>query len=98
MTTVKRKSTVPYYACAGVWVLYAALFPLYKPGHYVLVLLASALVFGLFKAYRTLRPLMVSATVAEQRAAYENSVEDFERAKGQLQDNVDEQQARLKSS
>jgi len=49
MTTVKRKSTVPYYACAGVWVLYAALFPLYKPGHYVLVLLASALVFGILR-------------------------------------------------
>jgi hypothetical protein len=46
VTTVKRKSAVPYYACGGVWLLYAALFPLYKPWHFILVALTSALVFG----------------------------------------------------
>ena len=61
------------------------------------IAIALALVFGFYKAYRTLRPLRDSAAVAEQRAAYENSLEDFERAKGQLQDNVDEQLARLES-
>ena len=46
MATVKRKSTVPYYACAGVWALYALLFPLYRFSHFLLVALVSALVFG----------------------------------------------------
>ena len=36
MATVKRKSAVPYYACGGVWVLYAALFPLYRVSHFAL--------------------------------------------------------------
>ena len=30
MATVKRRSTVPYYAAAGTWVIYALLFPLYR--------------------------------------------------------------------
>ncbi|MBO4914126.1 MAG: 5-bromo-4-chloroindolyl phosphate hydrolysis family protein [Oscillospiraceae bacterium] len=49
METVKRKSTVPYYACGGVWLLYAVLFPLYKPSHFLLVAAASALVFALMR-------------------------------------------------
>ena len=49
MATVKRKSTVPYYAAAGVWVLYALLFPLYRFGHFVLVAAASAVVFVLMR-------------------------------------------------
>ena len=50
MATIKRKSAVPIYAAAGTWVLYAALFPLYKLGHFVLVAIASALVFLLMNA------------------------------------------------
>ena len=49
MATVKRKSVVPYYACGGVWVLYALLFSLYKPGHFVLVAVMSLVVFGLMR-------------------------------------------------
>jgi hypothetical protein len=49
MATVKRKSVVPYYACAGVWALYAALFPLYRVGHFLIVAVVSALVFGLLR-------------------------------------------------
>ena len=44
MATIKRKSAVPIYAAAGTWVLYAALFPLYKVGHFILVAIVSALV------------------------------------------------------
>ncbi len=51
MATVKRKSTVPYYACAGVWVLYAALFPLYRPAHFLIVAAVSALVFGALRLF-----------------------------------------------
>lgn len=49
MATVKRKSTVPYYACAGVWVLYAALFPLYRVTHFLLVAVLSLAVFGVMR-------------------------------------------------
>ena len=49
MATVKRRSVVPYYACGGVWVLYAALFPLYKVSHFMLVGVASVLVFALMR-------------------------------------------------
>jgi hypothetical protein len=47
VATVKRKSTVPYYACALVWALYAAFFPLHRFEHYQLVASLSAAVFGL---------------------------------------------------
>lgn len=49
MTTVKRKSVVPYYAVGGVWLLYAALFPLYRTGHFILVGAASLAVFLLLR-------------------------------------------------
>ena len=49
MATVKRKSTVPYYALGGVWLLYAALFPLYKPGHFVLVAIMSLIVVAIMR-------------------------------------------------
>ena len=48
--TVVRKSTIPYYACGGVWLLYALLFPLYRFGHFFLVTVASAAVFLLLRA------------------------------------------------
>ena len=49
MATVKRKSVVPYYACGGVWVLYAARFPLYRASHFALVALVSLIVFGVMR-------------------------------------------------
>ena len=50
MATIKRRSAVPIYAAAGTWVLYAALFPLYKAGHFILVAVVSALVFLIMNA------------------------------------------------
>lgn len=50
MATIKRRSAVPIYAAAGTWVLYAALFPLYKVGHFALVAIVSVLVFLLMNA------------------------------------------------
>ena len=50
MATIKRKSAVPIYAAAGTWVLYAALFPLYKVGHFILVAVVSAAVFLIMNA------------------------------------------------
>lgn len=47
MATVKRRSTVPYYAAAGTWVLYALLFPLYRVPHFIIAAAASAVVFAI---------------------------------------------------
>lgn len=41
---IVHKSAAPLYATAVVWVLYALLFPLYKPVHFVIAIAASALV------------------------------------------------------
>ena len=42
MKQVVRKSTIPLYAAAATWLLYALLFPLYRPLHYVLAAGAAA--------------------------------------------------------
>ena len=41
---IVHKSAAPLYATAVVWVLYALLFPLYKPVHFLIAIAASALV------------------------------------------------------
>lgn len=52
MATVKKtmKSAVPYYAAAAVWVAWAALRDLYKPGQFAFVAVLSAGVFLLLRA------------------------------------------------
>ena len=52
MAAVKktRKSTVPYYAAAAVWVAWAALRDLYRPGQFAFVAVLSAGVFLLLRA------------------------------------------------
>lgn len=50
MATIKQKSAVPIYAAAGTWLLYAAIFPLYKTGHFLFVGMISAAVFLLMNA------------------------------------------------
>ena len=42
MKKIVRKSAGPLYAAAAVWVLYALLFPLYRPVHFLVALAASA--------------------------------------------------------
>ena len=44
MKQVVRKSTIPLYAAAATWLLYALLFPLYRPLHYVLAAGAAAVI------------------------------------------------------
>ena len=46
MKKIVHKPAAPLYAAAAVWVLYALLFPLYRVGHFVIVLAASAAVYG----------------------------------------------------
>lgn len=52
MATVKkvRKSTVPYYAAAAVWIAWAALRDLYTPGQFAFVAVLSLGVFLLLRA------------------------------------------------
>lgn len=45
MEKEKRTSTIPFYTVAVLWLVYALLFPLYKPMHYVLLAVVSAVVF-----------------------------------------------------
>ena len=45
MKKIVHKSAAPLYAAAGVWVLYALLFPLYRVTHFLVVMAASAVVY-----------------------------------------------------
>lgn len=51
--TVKkvRKSTAPYYGAAALWVVYAAVFDLYKINHFVFAAVLSAGIFMLLRAF-----------------------------------------------
>ena len=52
MREIKRKSVVPIYGAAAVWVLYCLLLPLYKPSHLLyVILLSAAAYFGLSKVF-----------------------------------------------
>ena len=46
---IVHKSAAPLYAAAVVWVLYGLLFPLHRLTHFIVVILASALVGGIAK-------------------------------------------------
>ena len=50
MKKIVHKSAAPLYAAAVVWVLYALLFPLYSIIHFIIVIVASALVYLVAKA------------------------------------------------
>ncbi len=51
MKTVKKRSVVPVYAVAVVWILFTFLHGLATPGDYLLVILASLIVFFLFRHF-----------------------------------------------
>lgn len=50
MEITARKPVAPFYAVAVLWLVYALLFPLYAPTHYILLAAASAAVFFLVNA------------------------------------------------
>lgn len=45
---IRKKSVVPIYALAIVWLLYALFFPLYKLWHFILLIVIAAVVYFLF--------------------------------------------------
>lgn len=50
MEMTVRKPVAPFYAVAVLWLLYAMIFPLYAPTHYILLAAASAAVFFIVNA------------------------------------------------
>ena len=50
MKKIVHKSAAPIYAAAVVWVLYGLLFPLYNLIHFIIVVVASALVYFIARA------------------------------------------------
>ena len=53
MKKIVHKSAAPIYAAAVVWVLYALLLPLYKPGHFMMAAAASVVVFLIARIFCT---------------------------------------------
>lgn len=51
MKKIVHKPAAPLYAAAAAWVLYALLFPLYRPGHFVIALAASAVIYGIARLF-----------------------------------------------
>ena len=51
MKKIVHKPAAPLYAAAAAWVLYALLFPLYRLGHFVIALAASAVVYGIARLF-----------------------------------------------
>ena len=45
---IRKKSVVPVYALAVVWLLYSLFFPLYKLWHFILLIVIAAVVYLLF--------------------------------------------------
>lgn len=45
---IRKKSTVPIYALAAVWLIYSLFFPLYKLWHFILLAAIAAVVYFLF--------------------------------------------------
>ena len=50
MKEIRKKSVIPVYGVAAVWILYCALFPLYKTWHFIALACSSALVFVILSA------------------------------------------------
>jgi hypothetical protein len=46
---VVKKSVLPIYAAAGMWLIYCLFFPLYALWHFLVVIAATAVVFVIFK-------------------------------------------------
>ena len=50
MIEIKEKSIIPVYGLAAAWVLYCALFPLYKTWHFIVLACSAALVYVVLSA------------------------------------------------
>lgn len=46
---IVKKSVLPIYAAASMWLIYCLFFPLYALWHFLVVIAATAVVFGIFK-------------------------------------------------
>jgi hypothetical protein len=66
-----RKPVAPFYAAAVIWLVYACLFPLYEPVHFILVAAVSAAVFTLVNLLcrNTGKPAAAAAAETEKKEA-----------------------------
>ena len=62
METKARKSVAPFYTVAALWLIYALLFPLCAPLHYILLAAVSAAVF--FRAAPSAGAMATSSDMA----------------------------------
>lgn len=49
MRRIVKKSVLPIYAAAGMWLIYCLFFPLYALWHFIVVIAATAITFAIFK-------------------------------------------------
>ena len=47
MIEIRKKSAIPIYGAAVVWIIYCLFFPLYKASHFIWLILASAAVYAI---------------------------------------------------
>ncbi len=80
MKTHKKVSVIPIYLVGLTWLLYALLFPLYAPFHYILCAGASLLVFIIGKA---IFPDKVYQTREDQEKAAQEKAKEQEKAEAQ---------------
>ena len=45
MNEIRKKSALPIYGAALIWIIYCLFFPLYKPSHFIWLILGSAAVY-----------------------------------------------------
>ena len=45
MRQIRKRSPVPFYGTAAVWLLYCLIFPLYKPSHFLILIVLGAAAF-----------------------------------------------------
>ena len=77
MTTFKKRSVLPIYAIALVWVIFTLVHPLYKVSDYVTVILLSAIVFLVAKGiWPTQRYELPDPDADLEAAAEEDTVEE----------------------
>ncbi len=64
MREVRKKSSLPFYLCAAVWIVYALAFPLYRWYDYLIVLVVSSAVF--FLSEKLIPPRKIYLPVQEK--------------------------------
>jgi len=71
MREIKKKSIIPIYGVAAVWLLYCLFFPLYKTWHFIVLACLAVLVFVVLKTIFPGKTEYVAAPVEPERTGDE---------------------------